>query len=199
MKNMIISAISLLSAALLSVGIPTEAEAQIYEDTVRLHILADSDSEEDQELKLLVRDRILADFGDELSAATDKDTAVEQLEGLLSDIEEAALEELSDHGSDLPVRASLSTEWYDTRDYGDFSLPAGFYSSLRVIIGSGEGRNWWCVMYPPLCTELATERAPSDDGLIGYTNAEIALISGDSYNVKFKMLEIVSRAFYKKG
>ena len=199
MKNMIISAISLLSAALLSVGIPTEAEARIYDDTVRLHILADSDSKEDQGLKLCVRDRILADFGTELSDAKGKEDALDRITSLLPDIESAARDELSAQGSYLPVSASVSTEWYDTRDYGDFSLPAGFYSSLRVIIGSGEGQNWWCVMYPPLCTELACERAPADDGLIGYTDAEIALISGETYSVKFRMLEIVSRAFYKKG
>ena len=199
MKNMIISAISLLSAALLSIGIPTEAEAQIYDDTVRLHILADSDGKEDQMLKLCVRDKILSDFGTELADAANTEDALVRITSLLPDIENAAREELASQGSHAPVSASVSTEWYDTRDYGDFSLPAGFYSSLRVIIGSGEGQNWWCVMYPPLCTELASERAPADDGLIGYTDAEIALISGERYNVKFKMLEIVSRAFYKKG
>ena len=199
MKNMIISAFSLLAAAMLAMGLPTDAEARIYEDTLRLHILASSDSEEDQALKLSVRDRILADFGEELSCAQDMEDAKHTVESLLPKIEECAMEELSSHGCDKSVRASVGTEWYDTRVYEDFTLPAGYYASLRVVIGEGEGKNWWCVMYPPLCAELATERAPADDGVIDYSREELALIEGRGYNVNFKLLEIVSRAFCKKG
>ncbi len=199
MKKLMISTISLLSAALLAIGIPTEAEAEIYDDTLRLHILAASDSDEDQRLKLCVRDRILSEFGERLSQAESLDEAGDLVEALLPEIEAAAEGELRAQGANFPVSATVGTEWYDTRVYEDFALPAGYYTSLRVIIGEGEGKNWWCVMYPPLCTELASERAPADDGIIDYTKEEMALIGARGYNVKFKVLEIVSRAFYKKG
>ena len=92
----------------------------------------------------------------------------------------------------------MSEEWYDTRVYEGFALPEGIYSSLRVIIGDGAGKNWWCVMYPPLCTSLAVEKAPSDDGIINYTKEELSLIEGKGYNIKFKGLELLSKLFSKK-
>ena len=97
------------------------------------------------------------------------------------------------------MNIKLGEEWYETRDYDGFSLPCGYYTSLRILIGEGEGKNWWCVMYPPLCTELASESAPADDGLIDYTKEEMILISSGKYNIKFKILEDLSRVFAKNG
>ena len=199
MKKLILPLISLLAATLIAAVLPTDAEAKIYDDTLRLHILAESDSDEDQALKLKVRDRLLAEFGAELSKASGIADAEAQLRALLPEIERTARDELRAHGCDSAVTATIGTEWYDTRDYGDFSLPRGYYTSLRVIIGEGEGHNWWCVMYPPLCTELATERAPADDGVVDYSREELTLIRGGGFRVKFKVLEIVSNAFAKRG
>ncbi len=199
MKKLILPLLSLLAATLIAAALPTDAEAKIYDDTLRLHILAASDSDEDQALKLRVRDRLLAEFGGELSSARGIEEAEAHLRTLLPEVERIAREELRAHGCDHAVTATISTEWYDTRDYEGFSLPRGYYTSLRVIIGEGEGHNWWCVMYPPLCTELATERAPADDGVVDYTREELTLIHGRGYRVKFKVLEIVSDAFAKRG
>ena len=199
MKKTIFPLISLLAATLIAAVLPTEAEAKIYDDTLRLHILAESDSDEDQALKLKVRDRVLREFGEEMSGAGSVSEAEARLAALLPEIERAAEDELRANGCDYTVKAEIGTEWYDTREYGGFSLPRGYYTSLRLVIGRGEGRNWWCVMYPPLCTGIATERAPADDGVIDYSKEELTLIGGRGYRVKFKLLEIVSDAFAKRG
>lgn len=190
MKSFITGFLSVLLVALLLAVLPTEADAEIYTDTLRLHILAASDSEEDQALKLRVRDAILTDFSAELSASSGIGEAKRITESLLSEIEERAEQVVAEAGYAYSVTATLSEEWYDTREYGDLTLPRGIYSSLILRIGSGAGRNWWCVMYPPMCLDLATD-APSDDWAGGYTGEELSLITG-RYRVKFKLLEMIS-------
>ena len=198
MKNLRLGAVMLLCATLIIAAMPTEAEAQIYEDTLRLHILAASDSEEDQALKYEIRDEVLKKYGCELSKASSPENASSLAEELLPEIKKDAAMWVSERGYDYPVSATLTEEWYDTREYEDFTLPAGYYKSLQIIIDGGEGKNWWCVLYPPLCTELATESAPADDGLIDYTKEEVTLIKSGGYNIKFKILEVAARAFRKK-
>ena len=199
MKTIPYYAFVLLIASMMIATFPTDAEARIYEDTVRLHILANSDSEEDQNLKLEIRNRLLSKYGDILSSAGSLDEAKEITADLLTNIENDAEEWARELGFSYSVKVTLTTEWYETRDYEGFSLPCGYYASLRVIIGEGEGKNWWCVMYPPLCMEIATESAPSDDGLIDYSKEELYLIKSGKYNVKFKILEDLSRVFAKNG
>jgi stage II sporulation protein R len=199
MKKIPFYAFTILMATLIIAALPTDAEAEIYEDTIRLHILANSDSEKDQALKIAVRDGLLNEYGERLRSAGSFEAAELLGNELLPEIEEKAKEILKSLGCNLDVKATITTEWYETREYSDFALPAGYYTSLRVIIGSGEGKNWWCVMYPPLCMELATESAPADDGIIDYTREEISLIKSGKYNIKFKILEEVSRLFAKNG
>ena len=190
MKSFVTGFLSILLAAIIIAALPTEADAEIYTDTLRLHILAASDSEEDQALKLAVRDAILAEFSDRLSGASGIGEAKEVTESLLAEIESRAEAVVTEAGCSYAVTASLSEEWYDTREYGDFTMPRGIYSSLIIRIGEGQGRNWWCVMYPPMCLDLATD-APSDDWVGGYTGEELSLISG-KYRIKFKLLELIS-------
>ena len=199
MNDLIKNTIAILIITMLIAILPTEAEGEIYEDTLRLHIIANSDSPEDQALKLEIRDFVLTEYGQKLKGYRSMEEATAEVERLLSDIETAASEKLSKMGYHYTVDALLGQEWYDTREYDDFTLPSGYYTSLRIIIGSGEGKNWWCVMYPPLCLELATEEAPTDDGIIDYTKEEVALIKSGKYNVKFKILEELSRVFAKNG
>ena len=190
MKSFITGFLSVLLVALLLAALPTEADAEIYTDTLRLHILAASDSEEDQALKLRVRDAILAEFSERLSGASGIGEAKEVTGALLEEIEKRAEQVVAEAGFSYTVTAELTEEWYDTREYGEVRLPRGIYSSLVVRIGSGAGRNWWCVMYPPMCLDLATD-APSDDWAGGYTGEELSLITG-RYRVKFKLLELIS-------
>lgn len=123
----------------------------LRKDVVRLHIMANSDSEADQSLKLKVRDRILAEVGGVFavpqSQSAAKATAVEHLPA----IQAAAERELRANGSNAPVKAEVCNMYFTTRDYAEISLPAGNYDAVRVTIGTGTGKNWWCVMYPPMC------------------------------------------------
>ena len=192
MKDLPIFAAVVLIATLLVAALPTEAEAKIYEDTVRLHILAESDSDEDQALKLYLRDKLLEKYGATLSSLKSKEDAESTLTKMLDGIRSDAVGWIRERGYDYSVAVTLTEEWYGTREYEDFTLPSGIYTSLKVVIGEGEGKNWWCVMYPPLCIEIAKEEnAPA------YTDEEIGLITQDGYRVKFKLLEIISSLFSK--
>ena len=195
MKRLFLPVLALLFATLIIAVLPTEAEAAIYTDTVRLHILAASDSKEDQSLKLEIRDEVLKKYGNELKTAKDTDEAKAKISRLIPEIEAFVEAEIKKRGYNYKATVTLGEEWYDTREYERFTLPAGNYTSLRIIIDEGEGANWWCVMFPPLCLDVASENAPSDDGIIDYTKEEINLITGNKYNVKFKVLEVLSSAF----
>lgn len=199
MKNIIGCAMALLTATLLIISLPTDAEAKIYEDTLRLHILANSDSEYDQSIKLKIRDRVLDKYSSLLSQSKNIDDATTAITDRLDDIKQDVTAWLYELGYDYDVNVSISEEWYDTRVYEDFALPSGRYASLQIILGEGEGKNWWCVMYPPLCMDMATEISRPQNGIQDYTNEEITLIQGGQYQVKFKILEIFSAAFTKNG
>ena len=174
---------------------PTEKEGEIYSDTVRLHILACSDSEEDQNIKLYIRDYILdTGFLDAGDPETKEDAEIRLKTGI-PDAEAAINEELKSMGVNYTASITLGEEWYDTREYEDFTLPRGYYTSYRVVLGEGDGQNWWCVMYPPICKGLATDNSP-DEG-VHYSDEEYKLISAGKYNIKFKILEALSSRFKK--
>lgn len=194
--------INVLLAIALTLGVavlPTEKDAAIYEDTLRLHILANSDSAPDQELKYAIRDKLLAKYGEALRSAESFADAEAEVSGILSDIERDVDGWIREAGYEYKSHVTLGTEWYDTREYEDFTLPRGYYTSLRVMLGEAEGQNWWCVMYPPLCLDVATEDAPKDDALMGYSREEYMLVNGEGYSIKFKLLEVFSDAFSKNG
>lgn len=188
MKKILLPIFTILIATLIIALLPTEAEAGIYEDTIRIHILANSDSEADQKIKLSVRDRLLSEYSDIFSGSTDIRDAEATLRQSLSEIEKSVSEWVFEYG--YTATAKLEVEWFDTRDYDSFSLPAGYYLSLIIRLGEAEGKNWWCVMYPPMCLDAATESA-------AYTPAENNLIIG-KYSVKFKILELISKTVSKK-
>ena len=185
-KIFLTTVLTLLTLTLIVAVIPTERDGAIYSDTLRLHILANSDSDEDQRLKIKVRDEVLKAFSSELDDLKSKDDAEEKISLLLKNIESFSQEIVHCEGYSYDVSVTLTEEWYDTREYEDFTLPSGIYTSLRIIIGDGIGRNWWCVMFPPLCLDAATDKVNT-----GYTNEETVLIS-KKYNVKFKILELVT-------
>ena len=190
MRKLFDSAICLLLATLLLAVFPTECEGAIYRDTIRLHVLASSDTEADQTVKYEIRDRLLATYGERLSGS-ERTVAEEEIRALLPEISEAVNGWLTELGMPYSATVTLTEEWYETREYESFTLPSGRYTSLRVILGEGEGKNWWCVMYPPLCLDMATG-ASADDAILGYTDEEIRLITRGGYRVKFKLLEAIS-------
>ncbi|MBQ7356531.1 MAG: stage II sporulation protein R [Clostridia bacterium] len=174
---------------------PTEREGDIYTDTVRLHILASSDSDEDQKIKLDIRDYILEQGFLDSGTPESKEDAENRLRLGIPDAERAINARLSEMGVEYTARITLGEEWYDTREYENFTLPMGYYTSYRVVLGEGDGKNWWCVMYPPICKGLATDNS-RDDGA-HYSGEEYALISSGKYNIKFKILEALAQRFKK--
>ena len=182
----------LLICTLLLCVLPVSGEEEIYGDVIRLHIIAASDSEEDQALKLRVRDAVLETYGSALTACSDCDAAETEARRLLPEIQSLAETTLRGAGCDAPVLATLTEETYPTRDYGTFALPAGTYLSLRILIGEAAGHNWWCVLYPSLCLDPALEESGS------LSDAEYGLLTenGDGhYQVKFKTLEFLKFLF----
>ena len=195
LSNTLLTLVLTLTVAIL----PTDKDAAIYDDTLRLHILANSDSEVDQAIKYEIRDRILEKYGKTLKESESFEDAEARIEGIIPEIESDVDTWLKEAGYSYTSKVTLSVEWYDTREYEDFSLPKGYYTSLRVMLGDADGQNWWCVMYPPLCLDVATEDAPKDDAVSGYTREEYLLVSDEGYNIKFKILEVFSDAFSKNG
>ena len=196
MKNALFTGLILLFVGMFVAVLPTEREGDIYTDTIRLHILARSDSEYDQGVKLKIRDKLLEKYGNELSSYDSVYDAENAIDSLLPSITKDVDFWLSELGCDARCKVYLTEEWYDTREYENFVLPRGTYTSLKIVIDEGAGKNWWCVMFPPLCLDIAVENTPADDATIGYTEEEIALTDkAKKYNVKFKMLEIISDIF----
>ncbi len=179
-----------LAAFLASGGLALRAQTQLAERVVRLHVLANSDGEEDQELKLLVRDRVLARATELLTQAGNRAEAESLLRRELPELEALAARELRANGCDYPVTAELTDTEFPTREYDGFTLPAGEYLALRVVIGEGAGRNWWCVVFPPLCTAASAE-VPAAALTAGLTEDQVGLITEEDrgYVLKFKTVE----------
>ncbi len=129
----------------------SQSAEEVQSEVLRLHIPANSDSEEDQAIKLELRDMLLEKYGTRLSDSNSLDDAEKRIEELLPEIERTSTDLLKENGFDYSAKAELKTMYFTTRTYGDVTLPAGNYTALRVTLGTGEGHNWWCVMFPPLC------------------------------------------------
>ena len=132
---------------------------EIPSEVLRLHIPANSDSPRDQEIKLALRDCVLQEYGTQLSGAHSREEAADTVRGLLPEIEKTCCEFLSQQGVDYGAEAELTEMYFPTRRYEQATLPAGEYQALRITLGSGEGHNWWCVMYPAMCIPLASQPA----------------------------------------
>ncbi len=163
----------------------------IRQSVLRLHILANSDSDEDQALKLMVRDRIL-ELDSELFGKTEQagalDQAEESVREKLDEIEQAAEEEVRRRGYDYPVHAELVNMYFSTREYDDFVMPAGRYDALRITIGEGKGHNWWCVLYPPLCLPAAENQQGLEELL---TEEQAKIVFGqEKYRFRFAAVEL---------
>lgn len=172
----------------------------IRQKVFRLHILANSDSPADQALKLKVRDRILASSATLFSASGDKAQAEAGARANLPKIEAIARDELRKDGSDESVHAEVVHMYFNTRTYGNVTLPAGDYDALRILIGSGKGHNWWCVLFPPLClpsaesSDTQTRAQKLDDVIGGPETAAVVDNNGTEYVLKFKTVELFEDA-----
>ena len=158
---------------------------------LRLHVLANSDSPEDQALKLQVRDSVLEEAASLTGDALLVSEAADRLRENLPALEGAALQVVAAGGYSYPVAVTVEACWFPTRQYEGFSLPAGEYEALRVIIGEGAGQNWWCVVFPPLCMASSTEDLGQAAAAAGLSEEEVFLIleEREDYVIKFRAME----------
>ena len=182
--------------------LPAHGEAEIYDSVVRLHVLANSDSEYDQQLKLRVRDGVLAAASDIVEGCSTRDEAAAALNAQLDVIQAAALSVVREAGEDYAVEVRLCEEQYPTKNYESICFPSGTYMSLQVRIGEAEGQNWWCVLFPNLCLSAAGKK-DAEDAFIqaGLTPEQYKIITeseGTKYKLRFKFLELIEQAFGTK-
>lgn len=162
---------------------------KLRESVLRLHILANSDSSADQRLKLYVRDALLERSDEIFGGADSFEQAEENAARNLELIEHIAEEALAENGCDSPVRAEIAETYFSERVYGDITMPPGEYTALRIEIGEAAGRNWWCVMYPPLCIPAACEETVDDDKAAGEEffgeQQQDIIFNPEKYRVRF--------------
>ena len=187
-RTVLALALALAATAIVATALLREQQA-LSEKLIRLHVVANSDSEADQAVKLQVRDAVLA-VTQPLTAGEDPYGA---LAGALPEIQQAAEDCLATLGVTDPVAVSLGPEEFPTRVYESFALPAGQYTALRIEIGEGAGQNWWCVVFPPLCLGSVTETVEETAADAGLTEGQVSLITGEDegYVVKFRAIELL--------
>lgn len=187
MKKLVISlATGLMLSILLSLSQFSVQCQTIRDDVLRLHILANSDSDEDQQLKLKVRDAILANTGHAFASTNTKDEAIANASQSLAQIEQIAAQVIKENGYDYAVKAEVVNMYFTTRQYDNYTLPAGYYDAIRITIGKAEGKNWWCVMFPQLCLPAVSEQEPIDM----FDEAQQDIIeNGEKYKASFFIIE----------
>ncbi len=162
----------------------------LYDSVIRIHVLANSDSETDQTRKLMVRDALLEYAAENLKDYASLEEAKAALKTKIPSFEETAKKVLRREGCNDSVSIVLNEEYYSTRHYDGFSLPAGNYLSLQVKIGEAKGQNWWCVLFPPLCLSSSVA---AEDALVGAgmdeDNAKTVTCDGTEYKIRFRVLD----------
>ena len=188
------SVLILLSALLLLIALlsilPIHSESLIYDEVLRLHVIANSDSEVDQELKLLVRDAILGETRKILKSVKSREEAEKIISENSALLENIAIETVRKNQFDYPVTLELGREKYPTKNYESCAFPSGEYLSLRIKIGEASGQNWWCVLFPPLCLSAATDKDAFTS--VGITDSQYQIITetdNPKYKIRFKLLE----------
>ena len=179
-----------LAVFLCSGALALRTQEGLSDKVVRLHVLANSDSEEDQALKLRVRDVVLAHATAILEQSADRREAESRLRGQLLELERLAQQEIEAAGYSYPVSVELRSTAFPTKEYEGFTLPAGEYLALRVVIGAGAGQNWWCVVFPPLCTAASAD-VPASALAAGFSQEEVRLVTeeNEGYVLKLKAVE----------
>ena len=162
---------------------------ELYDDVFRVHMIPNSNSAFDQNLKLSVRDAVLATISPLYEKADNKKDAMRITEENLPLIEETANKVIRDSGANYTVTAKIENTYFNTRYYDEFTMPAGYYDALKLTIGEGRGDNFWCVMYPALCVGAATRNKLKED----LDEGEYAVVSSDDLKFRFKIVEYYER------
>lgn len=171
-------------------------QEDIAEKVLRFHVLANSDSREDQALKLAVRDAVGAEMAEVLAGAGDREACEKIINANLNRIKATAERVVEEWGLDYEVEAALEEVDFPVKTYGDYTFPAGKYEALRVVIGEGEGHNWWCVMYPNMCFSGSVYEVVDEEAeeklreVLDEEEYETVLSSGD-YEVRLKCLDFL--------
>lgn len=173
----------------------------IAESVFRLHVIANSDSDEDQNLKYIVRDNLLAYMNSICENCKSKEEAISIVQKNKNIFHEIATNTIKENGYDYAVKINIGNFEFPTKNYGDISLPAGYYDALRIEIGEAKGQNWWCVMFPPLCfVDISSGVVPDESKELienSLSEEEFALVSNQSDNeiqFKFKLLEFFTNS-----
>ena len=170
-----------------------EVRAQV----LRLHVTANSDSPEDQAVKLLVRDAVLQAGASCFTNAASAAEAEARLQPALHTLETTAERVLRENGCRYGAEAELTNEYFNTRSYGDVTLPAGRYTALRITLGSGEGKNWWCVMFPPLCLPAAQKQQADDVYAVWNGPGKTVVQAENGYEIRFRIVELAQELWHK--
>lgn len=179
--------LAVMVAAVWTGGLLADLKA-LQEDILRLHVVGASDSEEDQAVKLQVRDAVLQTLSQELENVQDIGQAKAYIEDMLPKLTEVANQVLQQAGFDDTATVSLGVEEFPLRQYDTFSLPSGLYQALRIVIGEGEGHNWWCVVYPQLCIPATSEEFVETASMEGMSDSLSGSLTGE-YEIRFWILD----------
>ena len=193
---LIFTALVLITSVLCS-ALPVNGGVGLYDKVVRLHVIANSDSEEDQALKLAVRDSLLCEVDGLVSGASDANEARRIIEENAGRLTEVCEKTVAENGSDQSVSIELGYEKYPEKCYDGVTLPSGDYYSVRVKLGEASGHNWWCVLFPPLCVGAAKDKSEVM-AAAGLTRDEVGVMTendGGGYVLKFRIIEFFRRSF----
>ncbi len=201
-KKLLICTIAVMAVSLIAGLFPVHGESEIYDTVVRLHIVANSDSPEDQALKLKVRDAVINVVTPAVDGCRSQSEAIAAIGRVMDEISFAAEKAVEDEGYDYSVKVEIGEEHYPTKNYESCAFPEGEYVSLRVLIGDSEGENWWCCLFPPLCLSAASADEDNEEAFIsvGLSSDQYKIITDNDnpkYKVRFKILETFSRIFGK--
>ena len=192
----ILTFLHFLYSSICAISYAQNISTDVANSVFRLHVIANSDTEEDQNLKYIVRDNLLKYMNSICENCKTKEDAIAVVEKNKTAFEQIAMNTIKEEGYDYCVNINIGNFEFPTKDYGDISLPAGYYDALRVEIGEAKGRNWWCVMFPPLCfVDISSGVVPDESKEFMKNNLseeEFALVSNQSdheIQFKFKLLE----------
>lgn len=189
--------VALIICGVLNINAFSQQCESIREKMLRMHVVANSDSEEDQQLKLKVRDAVLSAGKEIFDGSITSSEAQEKITPHIDYLENVALETIKNEGFDYGVEITVENEYFNTRTYDNIvTLPAGYYNAIKVIIGEGKGQNWWCVMFPPMCLPTAVAECEISDVL---TEDETEIVTEtEKYKFKFKIVEFFEEIFNNK-
>ena len=189
--------VALIICGVLNINAFSQQCESIREKMLRMHVIANSDSEEDQQLKLKVRDAVLLAGEKVFDGSITATEAEEKITPYIDYLENIALETIKNEGFDYNVKITVEKEYFNTRTYeNSVTLPAGYYTAVKVIIGEGKGQNWWCVMFPPMCLPTAVAECELSDVL---TDDETEIVTEtEKYKFKFKIIEFFEEIFNDK-